>query len=84
MILSEKTKDKIKGCIYGQAIGNAIGLGSEFMSKTDVERYYPDGLCQYDQIIQDYYRRRWEKGSWTDDTDMMLCIARARIKIILT
>lgn len=80
MILSEKTKDKIKGCIYGQAIGDALGLGSEFMSKTDVKRYYPDGLCQYDQIIQDYHRRRWEKGSWTDDTDMMLCIARARIK----
>lgn len=80
MILSEKTKDKIKGCIYGQAIGDALGLGSEFMSKTDVERYYPDGLCKYDQIIQDYHRRRWEKGSWTDDTDMMLCIARARIK----
>lgn len=80
MILSKKTKDKIKGCIYGQAIGDALGLGIEFMLKAEVERYYPNGLSQYEQIIQDYHRKRWEKGNWTDDTDMMLCIAQARNK----
>ena len=24
--------------------------------------------------MQDDHRRRWQKGDWTDDTDMMLCI----------
>ena len=62
------------GCLYGQAIGDALGLGSEFMSKEEVCRDYPDGLCKYEQIIQDKHRRRWVKGLWTDDTDMMLCI----------
>ena len=72
--------DKIKGVIFGQAIGDALGLGTEFMTKKEVNKYYPNGLAYYDQIIQDYHRKRWEKGAWTDDTDMMLCIANAIIK----
>lgn len=72
-------KDKIKGVIFGQAIGDALGLGSEFMSKNDVRYHYPDGLFDYSQIIQDRHRSRWERGQWTDDTDMMLCIVNALI-----
>lgn len=67
-------KGKMFGYLYGQAIGDALGLGSEFMSKDEVIKNYPDGLKNYDQIIQDAHRRRWAKGAWTDDTDMMLCI----------
>lgn len=67
-------KNKMLGCLYGQAIGDALGLGSEFMSKDEVLKSYPDGLKNYDQIVQDAHRRRWAKGAWTDDTDMMLCI----------
>ena len=66
--------DKIFGCLYGQAIGDALGLGTEFMSKDEVIKNYPGGLKNYGQIIQDDHRRRWPKGAWTDDTDMMLCI----------
>jgi len=69
--------DKIKGCLYGQAIGDALGLGTEFMSKREVSKYYPVGLHSYEQIIQDQHRKRWVKGDWTDDTDMMLCLLHA-------
>ena len=67
-------QNKMLGCLYGQAIGDALGLGSEFMSKNDVIKNYPKGLIRYDQIVQDAHRSRWIKGAWTDDTDMMLCI----------
>lgn len=72
-------KDRFIGTLFGQAIGDALGLGSEFMSKEKVMHYYPDGLTSYSQIIQDAHRCRWQKGMWTDDTDMMLCIADALI-----
>lgn len=65
------------GCLYGQAIGDALRLGSEFMNKYEVSKNYPAGLSRYDQIVQDAHRRRWKKGAWTDDTDMMLCILSA-------
>ena len=69
-------KNRMKGCLYGQAVGDALGLGSEFMSKEECKITYPDGLTQYSQIVQDAYRRRWPKGAWTGDTDMMLCVLR--------
>ena len=67
-------KSKMLGCLYGQAIGDALGLGSEFMTKSEVRKSYPDGLSHYEQIVSDSHRSRWQKGAWTDDTDMMLCV----------
>ena len=76
----ERLLDKIKGTIYGQAIGDALGLGTEFMDDYDMAWKYPNGLSYYSEIFQDRHRRRWKIGDWTDDTDMMLCIANAIIK----
>lgn len=76
----EQLLDKIKGTIYGQVIGDALGLGTEFMDDYDMAWKYPNGLTHYREIYQDRHRRRWEIGDWTDDTDMMLCIANAIIK----
>ena len=72
----ERTKfeDKVRGVIFGHAIGDAMGLGTEFLSKEMVGQYYPSGLHNLDQIRRDNHRIRWEQGDWTDDTDQMLCI----------
>ena len=72
--------DKIKGTIYGQAIGDALGLGTEFMNDDEMAQKYPNGITHYGDIFQDRHRSRWKPGAWTDDTDMMLCIADAIIK----
>lgn len=63
-------KDRIAGCLWGLAIGDALGRGAEFMSKDEVEANYPEGLSKYSQF---------GTGNWSDDTDMMLCIAKAII-----
>ena len=76
----EQILDKIKGTIYGQAIGDALGLGTEGMDVYDMAWKYPNGITHYSEIFQDHHRRRWKIGDWTDDTDMMLCIANAIIK----
>jgi ADP-ribosylglycohydrolase len=71
--------DKIKGTIFGQAIGDALGLGTEFMDSAEIAQKYPNGIRDYIDIYQDSHRRRLLVGEWTDDTDMMLCIANAII-----
>lgn len=72
--------DKVKGTIYGQAIGDALGLGTEGMTDEDMAWKYPNGITHYKDIFQDRHRKRWKIGDWTDDTDMMLCIANAVVK----
>lgn len=69
--------DRMLGCLFGQAIGDALGLGSEGMSVEEVHTSYPTGLTYYNQIIDDCRRKGIIKGSWTDDTHMMLCILEA-------
>jgi ADP-ribosylglycohydrolase len=66
--------DRIRGTIFGQAVGDALGFGAEFLSRSDVERHYPDGLRNYAQITRFPPNPFWQPGDWTDDTDQMLCI----------
>ena len=77
MVNMNQVADRCKGVIFGHAIGDALGLGAEFMPKATVTANYPNGLDRYSQIIQDPHRRRWAIGDWTDDTDQMLCILTA-------
>ncbi|MBR3022157.1 MAG: ADP-ribosylglycohydrolase family protein [Bacteroidaceae bacterium] len=76
----EQFSDRLRGTVYGQAIGDALGLGTEFMDDGEMAWKYPNGIAYYSDIFQDRHRRRWKIGNWTDDTDMMLCIAKAIIK----
>jgi ADP-ribosylglycohydrolase len=77
----EDVVDKIKGLIYGQAIGDAFGLATEFFNKqTCKDAYGPDGPKGYEDIVQDLHRNRWKKGDWTDDTDQMLLILQMIIE----
>lgn len=80
MHMNPHIENKIKGLIFGQAIGDAFGLGTEFMSKSEIHSHYPDGFHHYDQIVQDDHRKRWQKGNWTDDTDQFLCILKSLIE----
>jgi len=72
--------DKIKGAIYGHVIGDALGLATEFMDKAEMDRAYPHGVRFYSDMCHDSHRKRWIAGEWTDDTEMMLCIANAFIE----
>ena len=76
-------RDKILGIIFGAAIGDAIGLASEFQSPIQAAVCYgsgkPDLTCKSwsKNIFRDRHRIHWQDGDWTDDTDQMILIMKA-------
>jgi ADP-ribosyl-[dinitrogen reductase] hydrolase len=66
-----KRIDKIMGALYGFAIGDAMGATTEFMTAEGIKK-------QYGQVT-DIIGGGWlniDIGMVTDDTQMMLCVAR--------
>ena len=47
------------------------------MSKAEIAKNYPNGIHNYEDIIRDEHRSRFEVGAWTDDTDLFLCIDKS-------
>ena len=68
--MEEKRKDKMLGALFGQAVGDALGMGAEFMSKEKVHEVYPSGLRHYSDIKNNAIGV-FRPGDYTDDTEMM-------------
>ena len=69
--------NKIAGCFFGYAVGDALGLGTEFMTRNEAKRRYEGGLRDYSHIIRDAHRSLWKKGDFTADTDFILELAES-------
>ncbi|KAJ5076604.1 hypothetical protein M0811_06184 [Anaeramoeba ignava] len=70
----EELKDKIRGTIIGNCIGDAVGLATEFLDKKNSSYFYDFEFFDYEKLVNDGHRSRWIKGDWTDDSDQMLLI----------
>eukprot|EP01119_Soliformovum_irregulare_P019952 TRINITY_DN6407_c0_g1_i1.p1 TRINITY_DN6407_c0_g1~~TRINITY_DN6407_c0_g1_i1.p1 ORF type:complete len:513 (-),score=158.03 TRINITY_DN6407_c0_g1_i1:26-1564(-) len=73
-LLQNRLIDQILGCIYGQALGDAFGLATEFMTASEIEKVYPDGIIPFPKFKLNSHNSRWQPGDWTDDTDQMILI----------
>ena len=70
--MNETIANRIRGGIFGQALGDALGEGIESVSKSDIKHYYPKGLGEPLKEMRGF--------RWTDDTAQMLCILDSLLK----
>jgi ADP-ribosyl-[dinitrogen reductase] hydrolase len=73
--LESCTLERFRGCLVGVAVGDALGAPVEGMGREEIARRYGR--------VQDLFSGGWlglGPGEWTDDTAMMLCIARSIVE----
>ncbi len=68
-------RSRFEGTILGLTIGDTLGRPAEFLHTIDAirERFGPDGVIDF---VADHH----PAGTFTDDTQMTLCVARALIR----
>ena len=68
---------EIDGVLLFSIFGKALEYDALLMAQEEDEYSFYQWLhldLHIMIIVQDDHRRRWQRGDWTDDTDMMLCI----------
>lgn len=79
-LAKETMHDRIVGCLFGSALGDAIGLYTEFLSGDTARLSYLSQkftLCPSSEATpfrRDAHRNPNVPGEWTDDTDHAMCI----------
>jgi len=59
--------DKIKGCMFGSAIGDALGLITENMRRSEIKKTYDTIVFPAPTVIKGIL-----PGDWTDETDTLI------------
>ena len=75
-------EDRFLGCIFGLAIGDALGYPVEFMSKRSINHILgPNGVTGFDSLEQPGIRENIAQpiGAYSDDTQMSLATANGII-----
>lgn len=73
--VSKDFLDRVKGCLYGVALGDALGATVEFMSQAEIKHF----IGIHDEITGGGWLHL-KPGQVTDDTEMTLCIARSLVR----
>ncbi|KAJ7136768.1 ADP-ribosylglycohydrolase-domain-containing protein [Mycena epipterygia] len=83
-----KILDRAEGALFGSALGDAIGIYTEFMTAAQALEAYGSSSPSFTlvppetKLHNDTHRCRFESRAWTDDTDhtilMMLSYLRLR------
>ncbi|KAG0340688.1 hypothetical protein BG004_006309, partial [Podila humilis] len=82
-LTNAQIRDRIRGCLLGNAVGDAYGLATEFMTKQSAAERYGNGPIQFGTETEGYpvwldnHRYKWSRCDFTDDTDQMLLILQS-------
>lgn len=70
--------DKFLGCIYGVAIGDALGRPVETMTANGIRNSF-GRIEKYESFHDHFTGARYKRGTWSDDTQLTLALMKALI-----
>ncbi len=68
-------RERCVGTIVGFAVGDALGMPAQFLSRDQIRRYYGAPLTTFTRAHQGHASQTLAAASYTDDTQMMLATA---------
>ncbi|KAI1297339.1 hypothetical protein EDD11_007207 [Mortierella claussenii] len=82
LLTRSQVKDRIRGCLFGCAVGDAYGLATEFMNTQTAVQLYGNGPIAFGRepgypVWIDGHRSLEERNDFTDDTDQMLLLLQS-------
>ncbi len=81
MILNKEIRfDKIKGCLVGAAVGDALGMPTEYLSKTELNQFYNGRITDYQAPLSTHPCGHLKAGQYTDDTQQLLLLADSLVE----
>ncbi|KAH3819253.1 uncharacterized protein LOC127832469 isoform X2 [Dreissena polymorpha] len=78
-----RTYDKIYATLYGQCVGDALGLLTEGLTKDEIKKHYKEVMGKLElvhkKMLRDAHRQKWRECDWTDETDQLLLVLQSLI-----
>ena len=76
----QEIRSRFTGTIVGFAVGDALGMPAQFLSREQILRYYGKPLEDFTRAHAGHASEFLPQGSYTDDTQMMLATAECLIE----
>ncbi|KAJ7485914.1 ADP-ribosylglycohydrolase-domain-containing protein [Mycena latifolia] len=82
-----KIVDKAEGALFGSALGDAIGIYTEFMTPAQAVEAYGSANPAFSlvhpetKLHNDTHRCRFESRAWTDDTDHTILMVLSYLRL---
>jgi ADP-ribosylglycohydrolase len=77
---SKELKNKFAGTIVGFAVGDALGMPAQFLTREQIRRYYGKPNARFIKAHEGHASDFLPPGSYTDDTQMMMATAESLIE----
>jgi len=84
--MSEVDVSRVRAVVYGQAIGDALGLPVEFQSAKAIQGRLEVWNDEWPKVYRDTNRStsKWKAGEWSDDTEQAICLLDAYLEGVET
>jgi len=77
----EVLQDRLLGCLFGTAIGDAMGMPFEWLTRSAIQDYYIGRVTGFMNPTAGHRQHRHlQAGDFTDDTWLTLCLLRSIVR----
>ncbi len=73
-------RSRFVGTIVGFAVGDALGMPTQFLSRDEIRNYYGKSITTFTRAHEGHASHFLPQGSYTDDTQMMLATAECLVE----